>query len=234
MNLLKNKVEAILYGIGGKVSLDNIAKLCRSSESEVLESLKELQKEYSERETALLIIQDNKDWKLISKEQYSSIIRRIVSEVELPRSIMETLAIIAWKQPVLQSEVIKIRSASAYEHVSQLDKLGFLTKENFGRSYLLKTTDKFANYFELEGGKDLRKLLAQTREKHEKKLKRLQIRQEKLHEVKETYDPVRHEEFDHKEQLEEIESKLSESSERISTESELVKNLKQDNTEEAE
>lgn len=231
MNLLKNKVEAILYGIGGKISLADITKLCRSSEPEILETLKELQKEYSERDTALLIVQDNKDWKLVTKEQYSSIIRRIVSEVELPRAVMETLATIAWKQPVLQSEVVKIRSASAYEHVSQLDKLGFLIKENFGRSFLLKTTDKFANYFELESGKDLRKLLDKTREKHEKKLKRLQLKQEKLHDVKESYEPVRHEEFDHNKQLEEIENKISESSERITAEAETVMKLKQDDSE---
>jgi len=49
LNLLKNKVEAILYGIGGKISLEDISKLCRTSESEVIKTLKELQQEYADR-----------------------------------------------------------------------------------------------------------------------------------------------------------------------------------------
>ena len=69
-------------------------------------------------------------------------IRKIVSETELPKTILETLAVIAWRAPVLQSEVVNLRHNKAYDHISELGDLGFIRKEPQGRSYMINLTEK--------------------------------------------------------------------------------------------
>jgi hypothetical protein len=84
-------------------------------------------------------------------------VKNIVADTELSRACMETLAVIAYKYPkVLQSEVIDIRGGGAYEHMAELEKLGFIGREPSGRSYAVKLTEKFFNYFDVAGGKDIR------------------------------------------------------------------------------
>ena len=60
---------------------------------------------------------------------------------------METLAVVAWKYPIVQSEIIKLRGSSAYEHMRELVEQGFIAKERSGRTYKVKLTKKFFNYF---------------------------------------------------------------------------------------
>jgi hypothetical protein len=63
------------------------------------------------------------------------------------------LAVIAWKQPATQSEIVKIRTNKAYEHIAELEKMGYVAKHKHGRTYLIKVTGKFYDYFDLpEGG----------------------------------------------------------------------------------
>ena len=65
------------------------------------------------------------------------------------RPLMETLAVIAWKYPVLQADVVKIRHNKAYDHLKQLDELGFITRMRFGRTNKITLTSKFFEYFDL-------------------------------------------------------------------------------------
>ena len=60
---------------------------------------------------------------------------------------MKTLAFIAYKQPLMQSNLVKVRSNKAYDHLKILEEKGFVSKEPKGRSYMLRTTKKFVEYF---------------------------------------------------------------------------------------
>ena len=65
---------------------------------------------------------------------------------------LRTLAAIALKHPLLQTDLIEWRGSSAYQQVSELVELGFIRKrpQTDGRSYWLEVTDKFHQYFEIE------------------------------------------------------------------------------------
>jgi len=99
-----------------------------------------------------MLFQQEKSWKINVREKYLPIVRKIVSDTELSKSVMETLAVIAWKSPVFQSEVVRIRGNKCYDHIDELETSGFITKEKKGRSYVIKTSDKFFNYFEIDHG----------------------------------------------------------------------------------
>ena len=104
---------------------------------------------YDPADNSLKIIKKEEGWKLTVEDEFVPLVSNIVSSTELERPLMETLAVIAWKYPIVQSDVIKLRSPAAYEHMKQLEEQGFIIKEKFGRTYKVKLTKKFFEYFDL-------------------------------------------------------------------------------------
>ncbi|MFA5796636.1 MAG: SMC-Scp complex subunit ScpB [Candidatus Woesearchaeota archaeon] len=148
-NETKLKIEALLFASGKSLSETSIAEICEIDKRILKKNIFALQKEYDVRAGALMIIQDANGWKITVREKYLSIVRKIVADTELAKSIMETLAIIAWKTPIYQSELVKIRGNKCYDHVAELEESGFIVKEKKGRSFVLKTTEKFYTYFDI-------------------------------------------------------------------------------------
>ena len=150
MEELIRKAEAVLFSVGKKIELADIAKLCRERDIEkVRRALEHLQHEYDNRDTALVIVQEGTNWKLTVREKHMHIVKKIVTDTELSKTIMETLAVVAWRQPVLQSDVIKIRTNKAYDHLEQLEEMGFITRQKHGRTRMFRLTENFFKYFEL-------------------------------------------------------------------------------------
>lgn len=175
----KNEVEALLFSAGKNMNVESISKLVNRSNEEVIKELQELKKEYNERDSSLMIIEEGNEWKIHVREEYLPLVQKIVSDTELPKSVLETLAIIAYKSPILQSEVINARSASAYEHISLLADLGFVNKEKEGRSYRLRITEKFYEYFDVQGDKDMKEMFKNAKKpEHEVKTEKDRLGQE--------------------------------------------------------
>ena len=149
MTELSKKIEAILFAVGRAISEEELAALSQENKSSVHEALVELKKHYESRDSPLLIIQERDSWKLTVHEKYVNVVQQINPHTELSRTVLETLAVIAWKQPAKQSDVVHIRTNKAYEHIDELERLGFIAKEKYGRTYLLKVTGKFYDYFDL-------------------------------------------------------------------------------------
>src|SRR3989338_5848310 len=149
----KNKIEAVLFASGKKLSEDDIAKLAQIDKKQVKIILQGMKHEFEEKETALKLIEENDGWKLTIKEKYIPFIRNIQTETELSKSVMETLGVIAWKYPALQCDIIKIRTNKAYDHLDLLEEAGFISREKSGRTKKIKLTDKFFNYFDLPKNK---------------------------------------------------------------------------------
>jgi len=156
---LKNQVEALLFSSGKAMEEEQLASLTGAEKKAVKGALKALQKEYGSRDTALKLFSEETSWKLLVKDEHVPLVRRIVADTELSRATMETLAVIAYHQPnVLQSRVVELRGGNAYEQIAELERLGFVTKEKEGRSYGLKLTERFFNYFDVEGEKGIRQV----------------------------------------------------------------------------
>ncbi len=146
---VKSKVEAVLFSVGHKISLDNICKLCRSRKEDALEALQELQKEYDAKQSSLMLVDEGDTWKISVRDHLIPVIRKIVTETELTRTVLETLAVIAFKYPILQSDLIKLRTNKAYDHLVELEKSGYISRQKHGRTNLIKLTEKFFKYFDL-------------------------------------------------------------------------------------
>jgi segregation and condensation protein B len=150
MDDLKKKVEAILFSAGRVVQVKEFQSLLGLKDPGLInESVKDLIKDYQERESPIMVVEEDDGWKLSVKEAFLPLVQHINPHTELSKSMLETLAVITWKQPILQSDVIKIRTNKAYEHISELERLGFIVRQKHGRSFLIKVTQKFLDYFDL-------------------------------------------------------------------------------------
>lgn len=145
----KSKAEAVLFSVGHKISIEDICRLCRSGKEDILAALQELKKEYDEKNSSLMLVEDGDFWKFSVRDHFIPMVRKIVTETELSRTVLETLAVIAFKYPVLQSELIKLRTNKAYDHLTELESLGYITRQKHSRTNLIKLTDKFFRYFNL-------------------------------------------------------------------------------------
>jgi segregation and condensation protein B len=167
-NELKNQIEALLFASGRKMTVDELkTHLTISSAAAIREAAAELQKECDERQSPIMVVQEGDSWKLTTREKYLSQVRKINPNTELTKTMMETLAVIAWKQPITQSEVITIRTNKAYDHIAELEKMGFLVKEKYGRTFMLKLTQKFYDYFDLRDAQAAREMFSHIKETEE-------------------------------------------------------------------
>jgi len=173
---LKNKVEAVLFSSGRALNIDMIQQLIGVYDKKAIKkAIEELKQEYEKKKTSLMLIDeiiDSKEsYKLTVRENYMPFVSKIVADTELSKTMIETLAIIAWKAPVKQSEVITIRTNKAYDHIDELERLGFITKEKSGRTFSIKLSQKFYDYFDLRNKKQLEENFNSIKEKVEEKEK---------------------------------------------------------------
>lgn len=152
-------VEAVLFAAGKFVEEEYIGKILQADKKSVKKALEELREHYEGRDdTALRVANEDTQWKLTVRDEYLGIASKLVSDTEIQGTVLETLAVIAWKNPMMQSELIKIRGPAAYEHISELVERGFVTKAPSGRTFKLTLQEKFFQYFDIEGREDMRKL----------------------------------------------------------------------------
>ena len=161
---LKNRVEAVLFATGDKVIIDEIRRLVKAPDNTVVEeALKELSSDYDRREGPMKIINEAAFWKITIREKYIDLVRKIVTKTELSKTMIETLALIAWKNPAKQSEIVDMRTNKAYQHINELIEAGFVTRIKKGRTFLLKLTEKFFDYFDIEGTENVKEAFEHVR-----------------------------------------------------------------------
>ncbi|MBS3133797.1 SMC-Scp complex subunit ScpB [Candidatus Woesearchaeota archaeon] len=150
LNEYKKRIEAVLYTVGRFLTVEELAKMCNlGSIGIVKDCINELKKDYESRDTSLEIIDNERAYKLNIKKNYLYLTTQLLEDTELDKSTQETLALIAYKQPVLQAEIVKMRSNVVYDHIGKLKELEFVTSEKAGRTRLLKVTSKFYEYFDV-------------------------------------------------------------------------------------
>lgn len=148
---LATKIEAILYLKGQPLSLAELAESTKCDRTEVEEALIELMDDYAHRDSALEIAENPTGYSLQLRATFQELIQDFIP-AELGTGSLRTLAAIALKSPILQTDLINLRGSSAYQQVQELVELGFVRKrrQTNGRSSWLEITDKFHQYFEID------------------------------------------------------------------------------------
>lgn len=150
-------IEAVLFVSGRYLSMKDIVAYSDLNPIMVREVMNKLKEKYNTDEnSALRIVEKGEQvgkemWKMDVKQEFSYLSKRLAGgSEEFTKAEQETLAIIAFKQPIKQSVVVKIRGNKSYDHIDRFNELGLIKKKREGRTYELTLSDEFYDYFDLE------------------------------------------------------------------------------------
>jgi segregation and condensation protein B len=155
-------VEAALYSAGRALTVDELARTTRLDPETIREHLRALAREYTKRESAIEVTQIGTKWTMQIRSEYTERARTFAPP-EIDRDLLKTAALIAYHQPILQSDLFDMIGAKVYEHTKALEELGLISRKPSGRSFSLATTRYFAEFFGLKStDRDgIRKIMAQ-------------------------------------------------------------------------
>ena len=142
------KLEAALFISGKWLGMQELVLLTDLNPILLRELIDKLIEKYSKNESAIEILNKEDLWKMDVREEFSNMVNKLATgSSEFTKSEQETLAVIAYKQPVKQSVMIKIRGNKAYEHVKKFISLGLLKSKKQGHTLELNLSEDFYNYF---------------------------------------------------------------------------------------
>ncbi len=147
------KLEAVFFVSGRFLNMQEIISFTDLNPIIIEQLIEKLQEKYSKENSAIEIVEKKNLWKMDVKPEYSGIINKIATgSSEFGSAEKETLAIIAYKQPIKQSVIIKIRGNKAYEHIKKFVELNLIRRKKLGHTHELSLTDEFYDYFNLNEG----------------------------------------------------------------------------------
>tara|TARA_Y100000310_G_scaffold259244_1_gene267878 strand:+ start:239 stop:808 length:570 start_codon:yes stop_codon:yes gene_type:complete len=150
------KLEAVFFISGRFLSMQELISLSDLNPAIIRELIEKLKDKYDD-EFAIEIVEKNGLWKMDVRQEYSDIINKLATgSAEFSKAEQETLAIIAFKQPIKQSVIIKIRGNKAYDHIKKFVDLNLLRKKRIGHTYELGLSEDFYDYFSVAEGSELK------------------------------------------------------------------------------
>lgn len=148
------KVEAALFIAGRFLSVKDLVALSDVNPILLRKILGDLEDKY--KNSGVTIIKKGEMWKMDVSADYKDIVNRLATgKSEFSRAEQETLAIIAYKQPIKQSVIIKIRGNKGYDHIRRFVETGLLNKKKMGHTSELTLTENFYDYFNVGAGDNL-------------------------------------------------------------------------------
>lgn len=150
MSRLASTIEAILYLKAQPLSIAQIAEFAGCDRRTTEEGLLELISDYAHRDSALEVVETDKGYSLQLRESYQNLVYALIP-ADIGVGALRTLAVIALKGPITQTELVDLRGSGVYQHVPELVEQGFVRKRknSDGRSSWVQVTDKFYQYFQL-------------------------------------------------------------------------------------
>lgn len=155
----RNLIEASLYVSGKPLTIEEISTRLEIPKKEVEELINDVAFDYLERSTALIVNKVGDSYQMSLKTEYIEKVSKFAKGGAIAEKYLRTLTVIALKQPILKSLVIKIRGTGAYEHIKYLFDNELISGIKKGRSQELSTTDKYAEMFGLPKDKQLMKTM---------------------------------------------------------------------------
>lgn len=177
MNLMA-VLEGLLFIVGDEgLSIDKIQELLQTSEEETKQILKDLVVEYSKPERGIKLEILGNRFKLTTKKEHKEYYQKLIENPDnnmLSQAALETLAIVAYNQPITRAEVDEIRGISSSHMIRKLVAKNLLKEAGKstlpGRPNLYKTTSDFLDFFGLSTINDLPKIEEKEETREEKEL----------------------------------------------------------------
>lgn len=155
-------IEAALFLSPKPLGLNKLAELVGTGAIlEVKQSIERLQNKYSEDSGIEIVDLGNYKYKMRVKPQYADKVDKFAVTTDLSSAELKTLALIAYKQPIKQSEVVASRGPDAYKHIKVLIDQNFVVAKKERNTLVLSTGPGFRRYFGTDAVVLKRKVLSQ-------------------------------------------------------------------------
>jgi segregation and condensation protein B len=162
---LESVIEAVLFASDESLTPARLANIIESTTKQIRDLVNNLNDKYEANNSAFRIEQIAGGYQMLTLSKYNHWLKKLLrarSETKLSPAAMETLAIIAYKQPVIRADIEAIRGVAVGEVIRSLSIKGLVKivgrAEILGRPMLYGTTKKFLEVFGLNTLKDLPKI----------------------------------------------------------------------------
>ena len=161
----KSIIESLLFAWGDPLSVKDISQVMDLGKKEVIELLEDLKEEFDYLRRGVQIVNIKDTYQLTTRSEHFEWVKKLAMPKDnksLSNAALETLSIIAYRQPVIKSEIELIRGVKCDKAISTLMEKGLIEEagrlEKTGRPRLYKTTDEFLRCFSLHSLSELPKL----------------------------------------------------------------------------
>lgn len=153
------KIEAALFISGKWMTSNDLIMLTDINPILLKQLMNKLVKRYSGNSAMEILVKENK-WKMDVSKEYTHMVNKLATgSAEFSKAEQASLALIAYKQPIKQSVLVKIRGNKAYEHVKKFTEVGLVKGKKLGRTKELVLSDEFYDYFKISKLENLKNLV---------------------------------------------------------------------------
>ncbi len=148
---IRARIEAALYSSGRALDAELLAKAAGiSSKKRAMDEAKAIQSRMKSMLSAIEVVEyPGQRFAMQLKAEYTNVARKFATKPLLSKAALRTLSFIAYFQPISSADLALRRGSQAYDHLKDLEEVGFLAWERKGRSKLYRTTIEFSEYFGL-------------------------------------------------------------------------------------
>ncbi len=159
---IKAAIEAMLFAKGEPIGADEMAAALELSRDETIKYITELTDDYLNSDRGIHIVNINGRYELATKKEFYTVLASLVSRdnsYKFTEAMLETLSIIAYRQPVTRTQVENIRGVGCSNQISRLVEFGLIYESGRldapGRPFLFSTTDEFLRRFNISSPDEL-------------------------------------------------------------------------------
>ena len=148
---IRARIEAAMYSSGRPLDAEQLARAAGiSSKKRAIDEAKAVQSRMKSMLSAIEVVEyPGQRFAMQLKAEYTHVARKFATKPLLSKAALRTLSFIAYFQPITSADLALRRGSQAYDHVKDLEEVGFLAWERKGRSRLYRTTTEFSEYFGL-------------------------------------------------------------------------------------
>ena len=162
INKLEGAIEAILFSMGEAVPIKELAKALEVDEPTLEKVLNNMMDKYEAEDRGIKLVKLEDSYQLCTKNEYYDVLSKLVNMPKkhtLTDTLMETLSIVAYKQPITRQEIEAIRGVSCVHAINKLVEYNLITEvgrlDAIGRPILFGTTEHFLRSFGVQAMDDL-------------------------------------------------------------------------------
>ena len=139
-------LEAVMFTTNDPISIERLSKIIRSNKEKIVEMINALRERYTKEDSGIMI-SDMGGYRLAVKSEFLMAVADLTPHADLSRGLLRVLAIIAYHEPIKQSDIVKVIGNRTYEYVKDLEQRGLVKVEKKSRTKIIATTPQFEQYF---------------------------------------------------------------------------------------